>query len=544
MGMPDTTRNLFRSLITQLSVLYDREPIVDHARPDAVERMAAIVNGAGLWQLAITQQQQTLALREGLYRFDVTRGDQPRLLARIVPADLVWAWTPPDNPDVPELIYEYRQRPRPDSPDFIWTRDVADIRDLENPVFRIESANGKADITDQYLDAGDLSGDAYPYRAGDGRPILPYVLYHAMRTGRLWDPYRGIELVEGSLAVAGLLTQWRHLVRDASWPQRWALNAVVDGAIPDPATGDLNVSTDPSSLVNFKALIPGQSTGVGQFKPGGNPKELLEAIGSYASDLAADFAFYADVKRTHVSARSGYAIELSREAQRAAQRRFEPQFSRGDVQSLEVIAALWNRATGDTLPEDGWTIRYPGLPLSMEERRLLMEEHQMRADMGITSKPKLLAAVDGLTEDQARDELVRIEIDQARFDQGGGGAVGNEAANRPAENTDHEDEEEAELELTDEPTDEAPETPASNAALAGVQIIQGHTIIDRLIAGTITKEMAFAQLINWLGMSADAAAAVLSGVDTLTAPEAAVTVPEGNRPAENTDHEDEEEPTP
>lgn len=437
LGMPDTTRNLFRSLITQLAVLYDRAPNIGNASGGSVEAMESITKSAGLWQLAISLQQNTLAQREGLYRFDVPPGDDPKLLARVVPADLVWAWAPPDCPDVPELIYEYRVRkdakgvPK-------WTRDCLDIRDPDAPAFRIETHDGETNITSRFVDR-PISGDAYPYRKADGTPILPYVLYHAVRTGKLWDPFHGIELVDGSLTVAGLLTQWRHLVRDASWPQRWAINAVVDGAVADPATGDVAVTSDPATLVNFRPVHPGAVATVGQFAPGGDPKTLLESINGYASDLAADFAFYADIKRTHADARSGYAIELSRESQRAAQRRFEPSFSRGDVQSLETIAAIWNSATGDNVAEDGWSVSYPGLPLSSEERRILIEEHKLRAELGITSKPRLLAAVEGITEDRARTLLLQIEIDNARFDTSAPAAApqgAQEAANREPETDD------------------------------------------------------------------------------------------------------------
>ena len=425
LGMPDTTKNLFRSLISQLAVLYDRPPVVMHEDADAVDTMNEITREAGLWQLAIMLQQQTLGLREGFYRFDVPP-DTGRLLVRIVPADLLWADAWAHDPDNPHTVYEYRLRPKNDG-DLDWTRDVMSIKDPDNPVFRVESGDGKTDLSDIFLPE-DLSGSNYPYRRQEGTPIIPGVLYHAARTGNLFDPFRGIELVDGTLTVAGLLTQWRHLVRDASWPQRWAINAVVDGLEPN-AQGDMSITTDPTTLINFRPKVPGQSSAVGQFAPGGDPLTLGNAIRDYATDLAADFEVTpADVQRVHAS-RSGYAIEITRAGQRSAQRRLEPQFNRGDVQSLEVIAALWNRAHDTDLPEDGWSIEYLGLPLSMEERRLLMEDHTMRAALGVTSKPRLLAALEGITVDQARAQLVEIQIDNATFDT----TAANTADNRPTD---------------------------------------------------------------------------------------------------------------
>ena len=430
LGPPDTTRMLFSSLVRRLAVLFNQTPTIAHIDAASRDTMSALLASAGMWQLAISQQQNVLALREGLYRFDVIGdGDDARLLVEVVPADEVWLSAPPDDPDNPDQIYHYRLRPKPGKPEaYWWTRDVLCIKAGEEPFFRVESEDGKVDLSSEYI-GGAKVGDDYPYWK-DGKPILNYVLYHAERTGKLWDPYTGSELVEGSLAVAVMLTEWRHVMRDASWPQRWANNAAVVGQGPGEQ-GDMNVQTDPATLLNFKPINPAQPSSVGQWKPGGDPKLLLESINGYASDLVTGFADFADIKRTHASARSGYAIEVSRESQRAAQRRFEPQFSRGDIQSMEVIAALWNGVTGSSLPTSGWGIKYPGLPLSMEERRVMMEEHTLQSELGITSKPRLFAAVNGVSIDQARRELLIIEQDNAMFSPsppapspspGGGGA--------------------------------------------------------------------------------------------------------------------------
>ena len=428
-GPADVTKNLFRSLISQIAVLYDRPPLVKHDNAAAVDAMDAITSSAGLWQLATQLQQSALGLREAAYRFDVPPGGSPRLLARVVPSYLMWAVATPADPDVPVTAHEYRIRKNPEGKQ-IWTRDVLSIADPDRPIFRVENAEGTEDLTRQFL-PGSLSGDAYPYRRNDGTPILPIVLFHATRTGKMWDPFRGVELVDGTLTIAGLWTQWRHLVRDASWPQRWAVNCVLDGLEPNRETGDMAITTDPATLINFSPKVPGQSTAIGQFAPGGDPRELGNAIRDYAADLAADFDLSpADIQRTHTDPRSGFAIEVSRSGKRSAQRRFEPQFSRGDIQALETIATLWNRATGSELPETGWGIQYRGLPLGIEERKMLMEDHRIRAELGVTSKPRLLAALEGITEDQARVLLLQIQADNAIF-----ASVGEEPpAQNPANN--------------------------------------------------------------------------------------------------------------
>jgi hypothetical protein len=160
------------------------------------------------------------------------------------------------------------------------------------------------------------------------------------------------------------------------------------------------------------------SASVGQFEPGGDPEVLGKAIRDYAADVAADFDLApADIARTHADARSGYAIEITREGQRHAQRRFEPEFGRADAAALAIIAKLWNAAGGTPrLPESGWSVNYLGLPLSMEERRLVIEQFKVEAELGITSKVALFAKLHGITEDQAREKLRRMRQDRNEFE--------------------------------------------------------------------------------------------------------------------------------
>jgi len=409
-GPFDTTKNLTRSLVNQIAVLYDRAPLVQHADPMAVEFMNQQLEQAGMWQMAISMQQTVLVQRESAYRFDVPESN---LLVRIVPQYLLWAESSPDNPDVPVTIHEYRIRTTKEGKE-IWTRDVLSIVDPASPVYRVESVDGKTDLSGEFLE-GSLSGDAYPYRFSDGTPFLPFVLYHATRTGKLWDPFRFVELIDGTVVVAVLWSFWQHLMMDASWPQRWGMNVKVPGLKADGETA--SVVTDPASILLFEQANPAQPGSLGQFQPGGDPQSMGESIRDYSADLAGEFDLSpADIQRTHTDARSGHAIEISREGQRAAQRRFEPQFKRGDVQSLSVIAALLNRARSLQLPESDWGIKYRGLPLGMEERKQLMEEHKMRAELGVTSKPRLLAQLEGMTLDQARETLREIAADNAEFD--------------------------------------------------------------------------------------------------------------------------------
>lgn len=421
MGRPRTTINAFSSAISQLAVLYDRDPIIQHADPAAVEQMDQLTDDAGIWPLAVELQTYVLGLREAAYRLDVSPDSQGRqkLRVRLVTPELLWGAAHPETPDVPHTMIEYRLRQQdPGNADsgLVWTRDHYSVSDLDAPIYRVEDAEGRTDLSARYGLAG-LSDQGYPYRFADGVPFLPWSLYHARKQSRLFDGFRGKELADGSLHVAELLHMWTHLVLDASWPQKWGKGVRVPGATPDSSTGVARVAADPASVLIFEDASPSAAGSLGQWAPGGDPEALGRSIRAYSDELLAQFELApADVSRTHTDARSGYAISISRESQRHVSRRVAVPHATADKQTLSISAALWNAAGGgQQLPEEGWGIDYPGLPLSLEERRVVLEEYSLALDYGVTSKAVLLARLEGITEDQARARLVTFAEDRRQF---------------------------------------------------------------------------------------------------------------------------------
>ncbi len=65
-GSVDTSKNVFRNVVSQLAILYDSQPVISHEEPGAAEELTRIVNDGGLWQFAGQLQQITVGLREGL----------------------------------------------------------------------------------------------------------------------------------------------------------------------------------------------------------------------------------------------------------------------------------------------------------------------------------------------------------------------------------------------------------------------------------------------------------------------------------------------
>ena len=74
---------------------------------------------------------------------------------------------------------------------------------------------------------------------------------------------------------------------------------------------------------------------------------------------------------------------------------------------------MLNRAGAADLPESGYRVAYHGLPLSLEERRMALEEHEKRLELGIASRVDLLMRLDGISEDEARRRLIAIRQDAA-----------------------------------------------------------------------------------------------------------------------------------
>lgn len=412
-GEGDTTKNVFRDVVSQLSVLYDQAPIISHETPGASEALTEIVNAAGLWQYAGRLQQVTVGMREGLYRLSVTVGDEgPAAHVRIVTPDMVTAIGDRDTPDQPVEINEWRLRDLGgDKPE--WTIDHLSIKG--DPVYRVLSGDGKEDLSGLFLGVdGGLVGEAYPYTC-NGLPCLPYVLYHAQR-GQLFDPFEGSELVTGSLVCSVLWTFWRHCVRQASWPQRYAVGVrPAGGRLTEKSQNMAYIPTDPASLLNFEPTTDAPAV-LGQFKAGSDPVALGDAIRAYAADLSMSAGISStDLARIKANPRSGYAIALDREGVRAAQRRAEPQFSRGDLETLSKIAAFWNNATGGNLPETDWQIAYPGVPLSTDEKQKTIDEWKALADLGVASPVDLFMMIHNVSRETATRELERIALERSRF---------------------------------------------------------------------------------------------------------------------------------
>lgn len=419
-GKPDQSSNVFKSIAWQLAVLYDRWPTVMHTeKADGYLGPKGTLAVSGVWSLMQRVLPYTLGCREYLLRINAS--ERGELSYRAVAPSYVSAQSLASDPMRPVIIEEARLRqvPGADKPEWLW--DCFDISEPGAPSFkvlRIKSSGDREDLSELFI-GGASTGDSYPYRYSDGEPFLPYVLYHAALTGELWDPYEGIEVVEGSLNAAVGWSMFFHCFRDASWPQRYGVNVQVPGAsVVDVDDGRrAEVVTDPTSLLMLESNgEPGQAL-VGQWNPGADVSMLADTLTKFEARIAEFYGVSpADIQRLGGQARSGYAISISRSGQRAASARLEPIFRLADLEMTQKSAALLNRATGSSLPEGGYSISYANVGKSPDEMKADREHVEIMLDRGLMSKVDALQYLHpDWTREAAIAELDRIRRDQMAF---------------------------------------------------------------------------------------------------------------------------------
>lgn len=505
-GIPDLSSNLLRSSVTQLAALYDREPIVSH--DEDVSVLLDEVRHSGLWPLMSRVQRDCLGLREMFVRVDVVGepGDE-ELCYRPAFPDLVEAEASGEYPEDPVRIREAILRTRERDNTQVWTFDSFDISNPAAPRYRVEDEDGK-DVSAEF-GLTTLEGDAYTWRRSDGKPVMPYAMYHAAQTGQLFDPTEGQSLVEATLNLGVHWTFYGHVLTNCSWPQRYMVNCKVPGTtLQDGApqgsghvfgsesSGAEGIVTDPATVIE---LVSDQDNPgavmVGQWKPGADPATVQESISLYERRAAATGGISpADIQRVAGDPRSGFALAISREGQREAQRRFEPQFRHGDLDVLELSAILWNRATGSTFPEEDYRIAYEAIPHSAEEQKAEREHLLALLAAGLISRVEVYRQLHpGITEADASDALDAI----------GGVNRTTDPAAEPV--------------LTDPVLDPAAPAVAAGAPLAatalnGAQVQSAQSIVMSVATGALPRSSGVAMLVEFFQLSEPAAERVMGEV--------------------------------
>ncbi len=394
----DMSANPVENKCSDASALYDVPPKVSQADAASLAAMTGWTEAAQLNAMMPRVQRDTLLMREQLV-FVGAHLDHGKPAATYEPVflDMVVPRADPKHPSRPIEIREFREEPDPRDPSRkVWTQHVWSIDGV--PVHRVLDGEGATDVSHYFgLPRGGLVGDAYPAIRADGRPILPYALFHAAITGQLTDPFYRRELVEGCLNVGVLWTHFTHVVFRASWAQRWISGGFVAGEKTKDSTR--HVVADPATVLEIlrDPTYDGQVT-AGQWGSASNPLEVAKALQVYESRMT----HYVDLPGENLWRRSddpmsGVALVVTREGKVAAQRKYGPIFAPPHAELLSITATLMNRLIGaPALAEDGWAVEHMALPPSIEERKANREEQLALLDKGLITKAVALARITGM----------------------------------------------------------------------------------------------------------------------------------------------------
>lgn len=402
----DLTTNVGWYCAENLAALYGELPEV--SPPEGGEEAAAAVLDAGFWQLAARNQRDTIALNDNFVRVWVdpeTR--EPSFL--LVPPDLVEVTASPINPSQPLAIKEWIADPDDSGK---WVQLVCDPR---SRTYQALDDHG-IDVTGRVLGAPSFSGDAYPFVV-EGKPVLPYVAYHAKNSGYTLDPYSGREVWEGTLHLCVLYSFWSHGQLQASWAQTIGIGVRPVGGDLDESGRRRDIVADPANMLMFESDTEGG---------GGNPQVTkiqasFDAAATFQSIQADErriveaFLSNAGVSRRDSDVRSAMSLAVSREAKREAQRAYMPSFKRSDLALLRLVAGLRGEAT------QGWDIRYRAIPRDSAELDSEMARiEKMLANKLIDRVGAYRMINPDIPADQARQNLA--EIDGAGTGTGGASA--------------------------------------------------------------------------------------------------------------------------
>lgn len=423
MGLVDISFCALRTTSYELATLYDSEPDVRHNQMTStnIDRLvgsSGSIARSGLWAQMSRFQANTIALREMWMRVDVEDG---RLVYRPVPPHMTIAEADPARPTVPTMFGELRLRHIDGK--HLWTFEVWDIRDPMVPTYRVyEALDGwqvGRDLTAR-IHGATYDGADYPqaWRRANGTPVIPAQLYHASSRGdALFDPYGNIELYTGSLQLGLFHSYLAHCIRDASYPQRYAVGvrvAGMDASDLGTRAARSEVTTDPTTILMLDPVAETSQPMMGQYQAGADVEKLEGVIGAVAHRLATDAGLApSELQRTSGSARSGYAISLSQEGKRQAQRKFVMQFRAADEAMVGLSAILFNRwaeanSEPTNYPEGGYSVLYREIPLSGQELEARRKHVLEMLSAGLMTPVDALRYFGSLSEQDAVAQLAAI----------------------------------------------------------------------------------------------------------------------------------------
>jgi hypothetical protein len=233
--------------------------------------------------------------------------------------------------------------------------------------------------------------------------------------------------------------------------------------------------------------------------------QSAEALRLYEQGLAV----YAGLNPSDLQvtqAQSGYAIVVSREGQRRAQKMVEPSFRIADQQLLATAAKMANFYTGSKLSEDprDYRIRYRSMKPSIDEMKAEADLIRAEVDLGVLSKLEALRRLHPEIEsdEDALDRLLRVNQIEAEL-------AGIAAPDVTADDTAPADDEVAPA-VPMLPTGE-PEN-VQLTALNGAQVQAAQGIVQAVADGMLPRQSGVEMLSSFFNMPQPTAEQIMGEV--------------------------------
>lgn len=396
----DMTSNPAWYVASQLAGLHREAAEV--TPPPGAEETAIAVQDAGYWQLAQRIQRDTIALNDMFVRVDIDPSTREPAF-RLVPPDLCSIVSSPLRPSQPLAMKEWIPDPDDSSQ---WVQLYTDPRILTYQALDVDGV----DVSRRVLD-GLFVGDNYPFIV-EGKPVLPYIAYHAAESGYALDPFSGAEVFEGALQLGVYYSFFGHILRQAAWGQRWAMGAEPVGGEVDEEGRRRDVIADPSTVTIFRQLegSDGGSPQIGQFSPPVDPERILASVERYERRLVEMMLATVGVSRRDSDVKSAMSLAVDRETKREVMRAYEPVFKRSELAMLRLVAGLRGE------PTQGWRLNYRSLPRDPAELAAELARMQGLIASGLLDKVSAYKQLHpGLSDSEAEQAVQAIAVINAKY---------------------------------------------------------------------------------------------------------------------------------
>lgn len=286
------SQNVLKRVINEISTVYKVEPVRDFKND---ERYQEIIQRAKLDRKLKKINRYTNLLNESLLKIGVRNGE---IVYDILTPNIVTVIQNEIDPTQADAIIYMLTRSNTVGDDqiFYYYWDITGNHYILDKNFRINSV-----IYDSAAPAGDPA--FYPYRDKEGRPVLPFVVFHREEPeDSFWDQDSGRDLVNATIMVGIKMTLFDYYFKVASFKQPY----IIGDEISVPSKQIL----DPLTVFQAK----GEGAQIGLLDMQINLDQLKDALVFQINSIINNYGISADQWSLSISEVSGRALKIRNRA--------------------------------------------------------------------------------------------------------------------------------------------------------------------------------------------------------------------------------------